>query len=36
MHTNILKLVRIYSELLRVLANHVAIFRNVKYKDKIH
>jgi hypothetical protein len=33
MHTNILNLVCIYSELLHVLANHVAIFKNVKYKD---
>ena len=34
--TLILKLVCIYSELVHVLANHVAIFSNVKYKDKIH
>jgi hypothetical protein len=32
MHISILKLVYIYSELLRVSANHVAIFRDIKYR----
>jgi hypothetical protein len=32
MHINVLKLVYIHSELLQVSANHVAIFRHVKYK----
>ena len=33
MHTNVLKLVYICSELQYVSANYVAIFRDVKYKS---
>jgi len=33
MYTSILKLVYIHNDLLVVLTNHVAIFREVKYKD---
>ena len=36
MHTSILKLVYIHNELLHILANHVAIFSEVKYKGQIH
>jgi len=32
MHTSILKLIYIHVDLLHVLANHVAIFRDTKYK----
>ena len=31
MHISLLKYVYVHNELLRVSANHVAIFRNVKY-----
>jgi len=33
MYTSILKLVCIHNDLLLVLTNHVAIFKEVKYKD---
>jgi hypothetical protein len=36
MHTNILKLAYIHNNVLHVLANHVASFRDVKYKGSIH
>jgi hypothetical protein len=36
MHTSTLKLVYIQSEIRQVSVNHVAIFRNVKYKVQIH
>jgi len=40
MHTNLLKLIYIYTYiyygLLHVPANHVAIFRKVKYKCQLH
>jgi len=36
MHASVLKLGYIYSELLHVLANHVAVFRYVKYKGYAH
>jgi len=36
MHTSVLKLVYMHNELLHVMANHVAIFRVVKYKGQIH
>jgi hypothetical protein len=36
MITNILILLYMHNELLHVSANHVAIFREVKYKDWIH
>jgi hypothetical protein len=32
MHTRLLKLVYIHNELQHILANHVAIIRDVKYK----
>jgi hypothetical protein len=35
MHTSILKLVYIHSDLLYVSPNHMAIFREVKYKGYI-
>jgi len=36
MHTCILRLVYIHSELLHVSANHLAIFRDVKYTVYVH
>ena len=36
MHTSILKLVYMHIELLHVMANHVAIFKDVEYKGQIH
>jgi hypothetical protein len=36
MHTSILKLVYIHVDLLRVLANRVAIFTEGKYENCVH